>query len=159
MPASATTKLPLCSITLAGIGNSGSVDSARATAGIVNDRTMAATMVRMCKTPSSGVRSTIYREKAVRRQSRGSLGDSDDSSGADRWKRRRRRRQEPPPPGGSEGEIDRREELAPVLVDAARQPLGIGISVILAVGEVRSAERRVGKECVSPCRSRWSPYH
>src|SRR3546814_20689029 len=22
-----------------------------------------------------------------------------------------------------------------------------------------SAERRVGKECVSPCRSRWSPYH
>src|SRR3546814_13207378 len=22
----------------------------------------------------------------------------------------------------------------------------------------RSAERRVGKECVSPCRSRWSPY-
>src|SRR3546814_19736785 len=23
----------------------------------------------------------------------------------------------------------------------------------------RSAERRVGKECVSPCRSRWSPYH
>src|SRR3546814_9665193 len=24
---------------------------------------------------------------------------------------------------------------------------------------VRSAERRVGKECVSTCRSRWSPYH
>src|SRR3546814_13671853 len=23
----------------------------------------------------------------------------------------------------------------------------------------RSAERRVGKECVSPCRSRWSPTH
>src|SRR3546814_11583873 len=23
----------------------------------------------------------------------------------------------------------------------------------------RSEERRVGKECVSPCRSRWSPYH
>src|SRR3546814_16500049 len=23
----------------------------------------------------------------------------------------------------------------------------------------RSAERRVGKECVSTCRSRWSPYH
>src|SRR3546814_15593024 len=23
---------------------------------------------------------------------------------------------------------------------------------------LRSAERRVGKECVSPCRSRWSPY-
>src|SRR3546814_10711275 len=27
------------------------------------------------------------------------------------------------------------------------------------VGEWRSEERRVGKECVSPCRSRWSPYH
>src|SRR3546814_11633530 len=24
---------------------------------------------------------------------------------------------------------------------------------------VRSAERRVGNECVSTCRSRWSPYH
>src|SRR3546814_2838867 len=27
------------------------------------------------------------------------------------------------------------------------------------VSEVRSEERRVGKECVSTCRSRWSPYH
>ena len=26
-------------------------------------------------------------------------------------------------------------------------------------GRVRSEERRVGKECPSPCRSRWSPYH
>src|SRR3546814_14755579 len=25
--------------------------------------------------------------------------------------------------------------------------------------EVRSEERRVGKECVSTCRYRWSPYH
>src|SRR3546814_13498677 len=25
--------------------------------------------------------------------------------------------------------------------------------------KVRSEERRVGKECVSTCRSRWSPYH
>src|SRR3546814_12828307 len=31
----------------------------------------------------------------------------------------------------------------------------------LAWGDLgtRSEERRVGKECVSPCRSRWSPYH
>src|SRR3546814_15892661 len=32
----------------------------------------------------------------------------------------------------------------------------------LFVGEAvadRSEERRVGKECVSTCRSRWSPYH
>src|SRR3546814_987434 len=26
-------------------------------------------------------------------------------------------------------------------------------------GRTRSEERRVGKECVSTCRSRWSPYH
>ena len=25
--------------------------------------------------------------------------------------------------------------------------------------ELRSEERRVGKECASMCRSRWSPYH
>src|SRR3546814_12395738 len=29
----------------------------------------------------------------------------------------------------------------------------------LATGSRRSEERRVGKECVSTCRSRWSPYH
>src|SRR3546814_4565965 len=28
----------------------------------------------------------------------------------------------------------------------------------LAAVMIRSAERRVGKECVSTCRSRWSPY-
>src|SRR3546814_8885424 len=27
------------------------------------------------------------------------------------------------------------------------------------VHRLRSEERRVGKECVSTCRSRWSPYH
>src|SRR3546814_10726418 len=29
----------------------------------------------------------------------------------------------------------------------------------LCVAPERSEERRVGKECVSTCRSRWSPYH
>src|SRR3546814_1220721 len=28
-----------------------------------------------------------------------------------------------------------------------------------AAVRTRSEERRVGKECVSTCRSRWSPYH
>ena len=32
------------------------------------------------------------------------------------------------------------------------------ITILIATG-VRSEERRVGKECVSTCRSRWSPYH
>src|SRR3546814_14264841 len=29
----------------------------------------------------------------------------------------------------------------------------------IKTGILRSEERRVGKECVSTCRSRWSPYH
>src|SRR3546814_12144739 len=31
--------------------------------------------------------------------------------------------------------------------------------VMKEVIDNRSEERRVGKECVSTCRSRWSPYH
>src|SRR3546814_17448296 len=49
--------------------------------------------------------------------------------------------------------------------------LSLGLTLIIAAGEIdlsfpsviafsgRSEERRVGKECVSTCRSRWSPYH
>src|SRR3546814_12119484 len=34
------------------------------------------------------------------------------------------------------------------------------LSTSMVQGDVeRSEERRVGKECVSTCRSRWSPYH
>src|SRR3546814_12087582 len=38
---------------------------------------------------------------------------------------------------------------------------GDSAAVIAAMAEFRrrSEERRVGKECVSTCRSRWSPYH
>src|SRR3546814_11777795 len=35
----------------------------------------------------------------------------------------------------------------------SREPRGSGRDL------ARSEERRVGKECVSTCRSRWSPYH
>src|SRR3546814_3808865 len=31
--------------------------------------------------------------------------------------------------------------------------------LLIEVKNTRSEERRVGKECVSTCRSRWSPYH
>src|SRR3546814_11601734 len=62
-------------------------------------------------------------------------------------------------------------ELRPVCVD--RVGLGVGAAHVChgehnRLGgrlrqklqhEVRSEERRVGKECVSTCRSRWSPYH
>src|SRR3546814_5333997 len=37
-------------------------------------------------------------------------------------------------------------------------PTRIGLRYPTEVG-LRSEERRVGKECVSTCRSRWSPYH
>src|SRR3546814_9548145 len=30
---------------------------------------------------------------------------------------------------------------------------------VITENQDRSEERRVGKECVSKCRSRWSPYH
>ena len=33
------------------------------------------------------------------------------------------------------------------------------IELIIGSLVMRSEERRVGKECVSLCRSRWSPYH
>src|SRR3546814_2487393 len=33
------------------------------------------------------------------------------------------------------------------------------LSISSASRRLRSEERRVGKECVSTCRSRWSPYH
>ena len=41
---------------------------------------------------------------------------------------------------------------------------GKTITIIIPIGpggayDARSEERRVGKECSSPCRSRWSPYH
>src|SRR3546814_12471329 len=47
------------------------------------------------------------------------------------------------------------ESQAPV-VAAAKSSLP---SSIFAVRRNRSEERRVGKECVSKCRSRWAPYH
>src|SRR3546814_20880298 len=34
----------------------------------------------------------------------------------------------------------------------------VNLSDLAAKGARRSEERRVGKECVSTCRSRWSPY-
>src|SRR3546814_2892992 len=40
-----------------------------------------------------------------------------------------------------------------------RDPRQQGDADGLADKQARSEERRVGKECVSTCRSRWSPYH
>src|SRR3546814_15672142 len=41
--------------------------------------------------------------------------------------------------------------LSPIIAAAAM--------ALSSVSVIRSEERRVGKECVSTCRSRWSPYH
>src|SRR3546814_6679140 len=48
--------------------------------------------------------------------------------------------------------VERTQEL---LADLARLIADGGIAKV----PIRSEERRVGKECVSTCRSRWSPYH
>src|SRR3546814_10951259 len=38
-----------------------------------------------------------------------------------------------------------------------RPPLQLAVRRLIGVVGARSEERRVGKECVSTCRSRWSP--
>ena len=53
------------------------------------------------------------------------------------------------------------------VIKAVREVTGLGLkdakdlvdNAPKALKEGRSEERRVGKECVSTCRSRWSPYH
>src|SRR3546814_10953662 len=42
---------------------------------------------------------------------------------------------------------------------AALARYGLSVAAVQAAVSIRSEERRVGKECVSTCRSRWSPYH
>ena len=38
-------------------------------------------------------------------------------------------------------------------------PVMPGVLIIECMAQERSEERRVGKECATLCRSRWSPYH
>src|SRR3546814_18501174 len=59
------------------------------------------------------------------------------------------------------GEFKRRGEG--LTIRCGWQPSPFGDCLLLhpdrgLCGMARSAERLVGKECVSPCRSRWSPY-
>src|SRR3546814_5542403 len=55
---------------------------------------------------------------------------------------------------GEDGTLGIIETGFSAVVDAAQGPDG---SVYIL--EFRSEERRVGKGCVSTCRSRWSPFH
>src|SRR3546814_13817261 len=53
------------------------------------------------------------------------------------------------------------EELANIL-GVQRSTIAVAYSALQHNGLIhsrRSEERRVGQECVSTCRSRWSPYH
>src|SRR3546814_20760223 len=45
--------------------------------------------------------------------------------------------------------------------DPVASPVSADVPIMVGStkDEARSEERRVGKECVSTCRSRWSPYH
>src|SRR3546814_16341617 len=54
------------------------------------------------------------------------------------------------------------KEYAPdvVILPGPGDTLGGAIAqALIGIGWQRSEERRVGKECVRTCRSRWSPYH
>ena len=46
-----------------------------------------------------------------------------------------------------------------LLVEIAEVTPPVGFNLFVLQNMTRSEERRVGKECVQPCRSRWSPYH
>src|SRR3546814_13129021 len=50
---------------------------------------------------------------------------------------------------------------APVIVESSRSAADLALLSAHDDDSFarRSEERRVGKECVSTCRSRWSPYH
>src|SRR3546814_19054885 len=58
-----------------------------------------------------------------------------------------------------ESEIARPERFEPVDRLVRQRPHGVGGERLVQMGEGRSEERRVGQECVSTCRYRWSPSH
>src|SRR3546814_9444743 len=55
--------------------------------------------------------------------------------------------------------LARRLETQPLAEGHDRDSYAARLETELGVIIKRSEERRVGKECVSTCRSRWSPYH
>src|SRR3546814_20179509 len=58
------------------------------------------------------------------------------------------------------GQIDRRlTQRLPLAVEAQKHQRHHQRQHVEPAVHARSEERRVGKECVSTCRSRWSPYH
>src|SRR3546814_17333790 len=62
-------------------------------------------------------------------------------------------RRSKPSTSGQEQSFDIPLRCRPDLESLGSLPMSVGGC------DARSEERRVGKECVSTCRSRWSPYH
>src|SRR3546814_11271187 len=78
--------------------------------------------------------------------------------GADRARSPRWRYRVAPAP------VVRQKHGAALVPEPALNPRGVAVRgfwmlLALVVAFPRSEERRVGKECVSTCRSRWSAYH
>src|SRR3546814_10810247 len=61
---------------------------------------------------------------------------------------------------GHDGSVENRVVELPAGITASTlAEAGNYVSARFSGLTLRSDERRVGKECVSTCRSRWSPYH
>src|SRR3546814_5774372 len=64
-------------------------------------------------------------------------------------------------------QLDLRPRSGPIMImvdyEMAQHDVNVFLSLMAQRRRIRlrdrSEERRVGKECVSTCRSRWSPYH
>src|SRR3546814_7031754 len=53
-----------------------------------------------------------------------------------------------------------RTEARPRVISwVSERRMALPVRHLSTAGSQRSEERRVGKECVRTCRSRWSPYH
>src|SRR3546814_8716118 len=55
--------------------------------------------------------------------------------------------------------ISKEPAMADYIITIKDDDLGVIVNLSGPSNLSRSEERRVGKECVSTCRSRWSPYH
>src|SRR3546814_12312934 len=62
-------------------------------------------------------------------------------------------------PGHQEDDENDMTSQNPIIGVAKIYRHGRSLRMRLSSISTRSEERRVGKECVSTCRSRWSPYH
>src|SRR3546814_19456885 len=81
------------------------------------------------------------------------------------WRRSQRLPPSATPPGGPNPDPDPKESPCRCIETSCppacspRSHLPAAANATPPVPIRRSEERRVGKECVSTCRTRWSPYH